>query len=341
MTINEDILLQYLNGTLTEDERIKVERWRNESPDNEKIVEQIYFTLQMTERIKVMKAVDTEKAFIKFQKKIQRQKEKVSLKGLWLGFQKIAAMLFIPLLVLAGYLYRQNGDERLQMVEISTNPGVVSTFDLPDGSKVWLNSESSLKYVADFKANKRMVELKGEGYFEVVKDMNKPFIVNAGPDLSIEVLGTSFNVFAYEEENVIETTLVEGLVKLNMFNENGNIQSYELKPNEKAEFSKKDVKLEIITVNPEYDTGWMKREIIFRQSPMSKVLKVLSRHYNVDFEVEDPGVMNAVITARFKDEQLPQVMEYLEVASGIKYTLAKPLVNEHDTIEKAIVKISK
>jgi len=341
MTIDYTILTKYIDNSLSDEEKIQVETWMADSPDNKKIVEQMYFTLQLTDRIRVMNSVDVNKAFDHFKKKTNRQKRKISLGSTWLGFQRVAAILFIPLLVLSGLLYTSKSNIGLQMVEVNTNPGIVSTFDLPDGSKVWLNAGSSLKYTSSPDADKREVYLDGEGYFEVIKDNKRPFIVQVNPNYSVEVLGTSFNINAYTDEEAIETTLVEGSVKLNILSENGNYISRHLKPNEKAEYKKHEKSIDIETIQTEFDTGWKNGEIIFRQHPMSRVLKVLSRHYNVEFEVKDQDVLNAVITARFKDEQLPQVMEYLSVASGIKYKINKPLINDNNIMQMSKIEISK
>lgn len=143
------------------------------------------------------------------------------------------------------------------------------------------------------------MELTGQGYFEVTKNAHKPFIVKADKDYSVEVLGTSFNVSAYKDESMIETTLVEGSVKLNVVS-GGKRMTQMLKPNEKAEYQKGAGKIKVFGVNTEYDTAWKNGEIIFRNHPMDKVLKTLERHYHVVFEVKDNEILKSIITARFR-----------------------------------------
>ncbi|MDR1403941.1 MAG: FecR domain-containing protein [Tannerellaceae bacterium] len=338
MDVDDNILIQYIDNTLSEDEKAQVETWLKASPENEKIIEQMYFVLQLTEKIRIINTVDTNKAFARFKAK---RRKKVSLGGAswWLNLQRIAVVLFIPLLILTGYLLLHNDEDRLRTVEIRTNPGIVSTFDLPDGSKVWLNTNSSLTYTDNFATGERLVELKGEGYFEVVKNAKKPFVVNVGSFYSIEVLGTSFNVLAYPEDELIETTLAEGSVRIKAEAKDGNSMTCQLKPNEKAEYQKSSKQLDTRQVNTDADIGWINGEIIFKQETMRNVLKRLSYHYNVEFDVKNPEVMAAVITARFKDEQLSQVMEYLKVASGIKFSIRKPTGNKDNTKAASIVEI--
>ena len=166
----------------------------------------------------------------------------------------------------------------------------------------------------------------------------KPFIIKT-LDKGVKVLGTSFNVSAYKDESMIETTLVEGSVKLNVVS-GGKRMTLMLKPNEKAEYQKGAGKIKVFGVNTEYDTAWKNGEIIFRNHPMDKVLKTLERHYHVVFEVKDNEILKSIITARFKDEQLPQVLEYLKLASGIQYAIHKPTVKDSGS-GTSVVEISK
>lgn len=342
--IDEHILISYIDGTLTEEEVARVNEWLAASPENAKLLEQMYFTSEVASRLKVIQAVDTEGALRRFKSKVQEKKQKKEKRLVLrhvLGFmQRAAAVLFIPVFLITAYLLIQPGHSGVRMVSIRTNPGVISFFTLPDGSKVWLNAKSELRYPSDFLAETRTIELEGQGYFEVAKDPDKPFIVNAGKDYSVEVLGTTFNVSAYEDEDYIETTLVEGSVKLNIATPDGKRATRMLKPNEKAEFAKNNRELTVYDVNTENDIAWKHGELIFRNHPIDKVLKTLGRHYCADFKIKDNEVLKSVITARFKDEPLPQVMEYLRLASGIQYVIHKPEVKNGE-LGNAIVEISK
>ena len=319
MEINEDILIRYIDGMLTEEEAVEVKNWRAASLENEKLLEQVYFTAQVASRLKVMRTVNPDEALSRFKSRIHKKEKRLALRQV------------------LGVIQRGQGNVRT--LAVRTNPGVVSAFDLPDGSKVWLNANSELRYPSDFNADTRTVELTGQGYFEVTKNAHKPFIVKADKDYSVEVLGTSFNVSAYKDESMIETTLVEGSVKLNVVS-GGKRMTQMLKPNEKAEYQKGADKIKVFDVNTEYDTAWKNGEIIFRNHPMDKVLKTLERHYHVVFEVKDNEILKSIITARFKDEQLPQVLEYLKLASGIQYAIHKPTVKDSGS-GTSVVEISK
>ena len=339
MEINEDILIRYIDGMLTEEEAVEVKNWRAASLENEKLLEQVYFTAQVASRLKVMRTVNPDEALSRFKSRIHKKEKRLALRQVLGVIQRAAAVLFIPVFLLSAYLFIQQGQGNVRTLAVRTNPGVVSAFDLPDGSKVWLNANSELRYPSDFNADTRTVELTGQGYFEVTKNAHKPFIVKADKDYSVEVLGTSFNVSAYKDESMIETTLVEGSVKLNVVS-GGKRMTQMLKPNEKAEYQKGADKIKVFDVNTEYDTAWKNGEIIFRNHAMDKVLKTLERHYHVVFEVKDNEILKSIITARFKDEQLPQVLEYLKLASGIQYAIHKPTVKDSGS-GTSVVEISK
>ena len=162
------------------------------------------------------------------------------------------------------------------------------------------------------------------------------YIVKTEENYSVKVYGTEFNVSAYKDDNYVETTLVSGSIELFAGN-----NSQKVKPGEKTIYDKRSCDLKVIKVNTEYDTAWKDGSIIFKNHTMEDVLKILGRHYNVRFVVKDQRVMSSVITGKFDYEQLPQLMEYLKIASGIKYEIKKPQIRDGIIIEKSVVEIYK
>ena len=332
MVIDEDIIIKYLENRLSDGEKETVSAWISASPDNEKFVEDIFFTIEAVSRLHIMKTVNTDKAYRQFCSRVRIPKKRLFLSS----FQKIAATLFIPLILATGFLYQKSRDVKgkahidevhtnPRAVEVNTNPGILSTFDLPDGSKVWLNANSSLKYEWSANAATRMVELKGEAYFEVKRNPNKPFIVKTGENYYIEVIGTSFDVSAYSDDELIKTTLVEGSVRLNMKSKEGRDSTIILNTDQKAEYHKGNKTVSVSDVQTIVDTDWIRREILFRQDSMEYVLKKLSRRYNVRFDVQNEEVYNAVIHGTFKDETISEIMDYLIISSGIQYNFREPV----------------
>ena len=166
---------------------------------------------------------------------------------------------------------------RSQMNMLSTPKGGQYQIVLPDGSKVWLNSSSSIRFPAIFAKNERKVEVTGEVYFEVVKDKTKPFKVSFQQN-EIEVLGTSFNVMAYADEVSSKTTLIEGSVSLK-----SNLSNMRLKPGQQASVATSG-KISRMDVDIDEAIAWKKGLFYFRDASIEEVMKKAARWYDVDVE---------------------------------------------------------
>ena len=200
----EEILPRYCSGEATIEECRMVEEWIGQSEDNYRIVKQMYAIDQAMGTVRMESQVNTERALASVNRKMSKER---SLVNWFTWVQRVAAILFVPLLIIWGIEHITPRTEIARMIEIKTNPGMTTTVDLPDGSKVYLNSESSLIYPSSFSGEKRNVQLKGEAFFEVQKDPEHRFIVSGPCQTQIEVLGTSFNVEAFERDSFISTTL--------------------------------------------------------------------------------------------------------------------------------------
>ncbi|WGQ11832.1 FecR domain-containing protein [Pedobacter gandavensis] len=197
---------------------------------------------------------------------------------------------------------------------LSTPIGGTYQIELPDGSKVWLNAASSIRFPASFEGLKeRKVELKGEAYFEVAKDKTKPFKVSRNQQ-EVEVLGTHFNVNAYSNEGPIKTTLLEGSVSLHL----SNGPSAKLQPGEQAVF--KDGKWNIKAVNAADVIAWQKGNFVFNDEELSSILRQLERWYGVqvDYSQVPDRKFSGVIS---KNVYLSKVLKMLELAGDVHLNL--------------------
>jgi len=182
-------------------------------------------------------------------------------------------------------------------IEKTTQP-IFNTINIPrggeynlvlaDGTRVYLNAMSSFKYPVTFSGNSREVELTGEAYFEVRKDAGRPFIIKTSA-ISIEVLGTSFNLNAYENTEKIVTTLVEGRVKINSNNSN---DSRLLAPEEQATFYTKNGQTEIKKVDVNLYTAWKDGNLIFYDSRLEDIMTTLTRWYSAEVLFREESVRN-------------------------------------------------
>jgi len=202
---------------------------------------------------------------------------------------------------------------RIQHLTMKIPKGGTYQVTLPDGTKVWLNSESTLQYPSRFGDAQRAVQLKGEAYFEVAKDKKRPFrVATAGQNL--EVLGTQFNITAYDNEPAIKTTLVEGSVKITNLRAGADNT---LKPGQQSVIT--DGNTAINEVSIEQFTAWKEGFFSFEETPFDEVLEQLARWYDVDIEYRRKP--NKTFSGKMKrNARLSSVLDFFE-GSGISFQL--------------------
>lgn len=209
------------------------------------------------------------------------------------------------------------------MLEVRTNPGTTTSVTLPDGSRVFLNSESSLSYPSQFNKKKREVILQGEGYFEVTPNSKQPFIVSLPSHSFIEVLGTSFNAEAYPEENYISTTLIEGQICFN-YPEAGRIKNIMMNPGRKVIYNKSTTSIDLKATGGQPETSWKDGKVIFNNTSMQDALRMLEKTYNVKFRVSNNDLLDNFFTGTFTHQHLDRILEYFKLTSNIRWKYAAP-----------------
>lgn len=193
---------------------------------------------------------------------------------------------------------------------------------LADGTHIYLNSGTSLKYPVKFlKGESRQVFLNGEAFFDVAKDSIHPFIVNMN-DVGVRVLGTKFNTSSYPENDYINTVLVEGAVRLfNNTSVYNKINSTLLSPGYKASWDKRNNKISIDKADIALHTAWIKGRIIFKHLSFKSIIKKLERQYDVTIMNNNKTLDNEFFTASFDTETIEQVMETFHKNYGIDYSI--------------------
>lgn len=228
------------------------------------------------------------------------------------------AATFIGMVMLAGiYFYIS---QVYSVTVFKTVAGQKTTITLPDNTIVTLNGNSSLSYRGDWTAEKlRSVNLSGEAYFKVTSNAKKPFIVNTS-GISIKVLGTTFNVKSYDDDEAVETTLVEGKVVIEK--ETGEYavpELIELLPDHKATFSKNSKKIVLEKVKSERVAAWVKGSLIFEDELFSEIVKELERRYGTTIIVKDKASLNCRFNTRIEDESLEEVLKLFSLSGNVTY----------------------
>ncbi|MEI7527189.1 MAG: FecR domain-containing protein [Mariniphaga sp.] len=235
---------------------------------------------------------------------------------LYSNLLKVAAVLISGLIISTSYFYfKPQKQAEIATIEMVKTPfGARTSFKLPDGSEVWLNSGSAITFPHQYGAV-RNVELTGEGYFHVVKD-GKPFIVKTGYG-NVEVKGTSFDVKAYENENFV-TTLVEGSVKVS----DRTNQIATLEPGQQSIITSEN-KFTTRVVNTDLTTSWREGKLIFIKEPFANVVKELERWYNVKIELQGERLKKLGYTGTIEQEAFGEVLELINTTTPIKTSFNK------------------
>lgn len=197
------------------------------------------------------------------------------------------------------------------------------TLCLSDGSKVWINSDSELRFPARFSEDERLVYIRGEAYFEV-SHSEIPFKVVYN-DMEIQVLGTAFNVMAYEDEPMVETTLVRGSVRVNIGDTNA--KSVLLEAGEQLGYSEKSKKIKKKTVNVNNYIAWKDKTFVFADETIDVISRKLSRWYNVEIDIISPEISKEVFFGVLpKYENISSILDMLKKVKDIDYEITKEKV---------------
>ena len=222
----------------------------------------------------------------------------------------------VVLLIGVFSVFHFTGDISEEYREITVAYGEKYIVALPDGSRVWLNAGSKLSYPKQFKGKTRQVNIEGEGFFDVTKKPEHPFIVTTN-HLQVEVLGTTFNVYAYERENTVEMVLLTGKVKINT--NKAPYQSYYVKPNEKISLDKQSGSLKIKKTDARFETAWLRDEMVFRSERLETVFDKLERKYGVTIQYDNLKQDNDRFTGSFNNEEITGILDILKIHYHFSY----------------------
>ncbi len=257
--------------------------------------------------------------------KEHQSKSGFSIKRILKIYQKVAAFLLIPVIGF-GILYwvSQYNQPVGQYTETIAPRGQKSQIVLADGTKVWLNSDTKIKYPGNFDKNQRDVYLEGEAFFEVTKNAHQPFVVHTSL-VDVKVLGTKFNVKAYTDESEIETSLFEGKINLVMSSSsNENPVEKEVEPGQSFVYSKTDHRLAANKFAQDEINGWKKNQLIFKDDTFSNLIKKVERWYDVKVVYDEKLFSDRRLTVElYEGERLDRLMKIVGLALSVDYKYEK------------------
>jgi ferric-dicitrate binding protein FerR (iron transport regulator) len=353
----EEIIINYLCGRATEEEIKELQNWLSLGEENKRTYDEIADIWNGTVRVNKQK-FDAKAALGKVQLITRKKNNKVFVQSsnqaksdkFYAYANKIAAFFIIALLIGNLILFQQYKSITISnkniYTEIVAPVGSKSNITLPDGTQVWLNSGSKIKFGALFNKSDRNVIIEGEAYFDVIKNKKMPFLVIT-PDVTIRVLGTAFNVKAYPDEGSIETTLVRGSLIVEQKTDASKTSQTILAPNQRATFVKKSGKLYLsdienqvlkkdkidrieklkgkVLVSKQIDTdvftAWKDNRLVFRNESFKSLAVKLERWYGVKITIVDIEIEEYHFNGTIENETINDVMEIIKYALPINYTI--------------------
>ncbi len=237
-------------------------------------------------------------------------------------FFRVAAILLIPLLIATAVMFVSVYNSRTDQArfferELFTKPGTREKIQLDDGTKVWLNDETTFRYPEKFNGKERRVFVDGEAYFEVASNSGRPFVVE-NPMVNTIVTGTSFNIRGYSSDHYFEATLSSGKVKLMKDNRQINMV-----PGQQVQYYSQEDKFFSREVDPAIYSSWIGGRLILKDEPFPLAMLKLSRWYNVDILIQDKELREFKLTATLKNERVEQTLEHIAYALPVKYRILK------------------
>jgi ferric-dicitrate binding protein FerR (iron transport regulator) len=315
--MTEDLIFKYISGNAAPEERLEVKKWEDGSDERKK-------ELARMKNIWVLSGLENEIDSDKKAEEIEQILDiirelniKEKQKAFRLKFSRYAAAIVLLICVSGtiGYFISYfSFNLTPQYTEIFVPKGERSIVTLPDGSTVQLNSESHLKFISDFRSQKRKVTLQGEAFFNVSHDKSRPFVVEM-QDMNIEVLGTSFDVSCYPNDSLITTFLQFGKVKIN----SGKSDDIFLSPNEAYFYNKATQESKKIKVQDQRYIDWTKGKLTINSETIGDFAKKLERRFNVKIEFGDSEAKNHIYSGSIKDEDINTLLEALIFASNIDF----------------------
>jgi transmembrane sensor len=311
------IFFKSFQNQATPEELVEINNWLAKDVENQKLFEEVYHIFTVSTILPPSLTLDVQKAWDKVDQKIFIKSPSRKLLLFRPLHSSIAAIIVLGLLIFEIINnYRNDHCFARQYTEVITLPGQRTSVILPDGTKVWLNSASTVKYPSIFNKKDREIILTGEAFFEVHKDKSKRFRVNAGA-LKVDAYGTSFNIKNYPEENIQSVTVADGIVGIS--DNSGEIKR--IVRGDNISLNKKSGEIEFNKENPELIATWKNGELIFRNTPVEEVLKSLESWYGVRIIVDKQIIDSHNYTFKIKTESFTEVLAMMQIMTPFEYKI--------------------
>jgi ferric-dicitrate binding protein FerR (iron transport regulator) len=317
--MDETLLLRFLMHRCNPAELKQIEQWTTADKANADWLFEMERIWGLKDEWRFSDTQEVEKAYRRFLTGIgKKEPAKRHSAFSWPSLVKYAAAVAVIALLSANLYYMLRNDRpEISLNTVEVPKGQRTALTLSDGTKVWLNSQSTFTYPSAFSTKNREVTLVGEGFFEVVHKDKKPFIVHSSL-LQTTVLGTKFNVKAYPEETAF-VTLSEGKVEVSTTVEMNRLT---LKPNQQVAYSEETGLTLAKKIDPELVKSWTVGELSFVDQPLSGIAADLERQFDVQIRIQEQSLAEDIFTCRFKETAtIEQILLYLKETKRLDYKI--------------------
>jgi transmembrane sensor len=308
---NWDIIAKILNKEASPAEMQEFEAWLKKDKANAVLFEELKLSWEKTEVLVDDVHFDTGRAWDSVQERIQKEDHVIPINGRsnskWI--LRVAAILAIGLF---STWYYFNSQQAASTLYASTGD-IPKLIALPDGSTIWLNKNTKIAYPEEFNSDERVVKLEGEAFFDVVKNPEQPFKVQ-NKDFEVKVLGTSFNICAYEGSKQAVVTVESGTVELR----SPRYEAITLTKGEVGTINRSNYVLAETTNSDLNFMAWKTRKLKFDNSSVRSVCDAIKSYFGTEIIIEDKTIYNCKFTASFDEAKLQDVLKTMEAALNIK-----------------------
>jgi len=307
-----ELIARYLAGECNDNEKQQIQEWIRQNPDAMDEFSKIWQQIPSAEF-----TPDVEQALLNVNSRIDLQKtshrKRFFLYASSAAVAAIAAILILIHVVGTGSQSTAIGSTDGTLLAFTTSEKETQEYNLPDGSKIWLNSSSTLRYPETFTNDTREVYLEGEAFFDIAPDKSKPFIIHAN-NTQTRVVGTSFGIRAVKDESEVVVTVSTGIIN---FSAEGKSSHIELKRGEQGVCKHEQ---QILEKNASPDPNllaWKTKVLTFKQSPLTEVAKVIEDVYHTPVSV-DSSIAGLQITSTFNQSSLDEILQIIDITLGVK-----------------------
>ncbi|MEN8156191.1 MAG: FecR domain-containing protein [Bacteroidota bacterium] len=329
----KQIIVRYFEGTISESDELHLLEWLKSSPEAVEQFNDFQKIWGMTEVVTPSNNKVIDKDWKLLQQKVHTLKteEKKQVTTILYWLPRFAAVFILGVIISAAISYSMmhSSSKDLSYYEISAPYDARSEILLPDGTTIWLNAGTHLRYSNEYGRKQREVFLSGEACFNVETHPKAPFLVRTA-DLRIKAYGTTFNVKSYPEENTVETTLIEGSIGItrNKYEENP-VDEVMLEPNQRVVYYKTSQNPSYLVskgIDPLKSTLWKEGTLSVNSETLGEMAIKLERKYGVKIHFENEALKELTFTGTFENETIEQVLEAIGMAAHLNYEIDNGIV---------------